>query len=129
MRRLGMLLRLGDDIAVVTAFDDGATRALDDLCDSCHFGASLFLLAACQTSEATLAMDWRRIGDRLLRFYIIGRVMVEGPDGVLEASGLPGRQGRLALVYLCAQPRRVDRAELADVLWSGRGSKQTEGER
>ncbi len=62
-------------------------------------------------------MDWRKIGDRLLRFYLIGRVMVEGPDGVLEASGLPGRQGRLALVYLSAQPRRVDRAELAEVLW------------
>lgn len=43
--------------------------------------------------------------------------MVEGPTRVLEASALPGRQGRLALVYLAAQPRRVDRHELAEVLW------------
>ncbi|MDJ0925740.1 MAG: bacterial transcriptional activator domain-containing protein [Acidimicrobiia bacterium] len=53
----------------------------------------------------------------MLRIYVIGRVMVEGPDGMLEASGLPGRQGRLALVYLAAQPRGVDRHELAEVLW------------
>lgn len=53
----------------------------------------------------------------MLRMYILGRVMVEGPDGVLEASGLPGRQGRLALVYLAAEPRSVDRHELAHVMW------------
>lgn len=76
-------------------------------------------MAACQTSEPPLATNWQKIGGRLLRIYLIGRVMVEGTDGVLEASGLPGRQGRLALVYLAAQPRRVDRAELADVLWPG----------
>ncbi len=60
-----------------------------------------------------LAIRWGNV----LRVYILGRVMVEGPDGVLEASGLPGRQGRLALVYLAAEPRAVDRQELADVLW------------
>ncbi len=53
----------------------------------------------------------------MVRVYILGRIMIEGPEGVLEASGLPGRQGRLALVYLAAEPRRVDRQELADVLW------------
>jgi len=52
-----------------------------------------------------------------MRVYILGRVIVEGPDNVLEASGLPGRQGRLALVYLIAEPRNVDRQELAHVLW------------
>jgi len=53
----------------------------------------------------------------MMRVYILGRVIVEGSDSVLEASGLPGRQGRLALVYLVAEPRNVDRQELAHVLW------------
>jgi len=53
----------------------------------------------------------------MMRVYILGRVTLEGPDGILEASGLAGRQGRLALVYLIAEPRNVDRQELAHVLW------------
>ena len=52
-----------------------------------------------------------------LRCYLIGRVMIETDESVLEASALPGRQGRLAFVYLAAEPRRVDRHELADVMW------------
>lgn len=53
----------------------------------------------------------------MMRVYVLGRVVVEGAGGVLEASGLPGRQGRLALVYLVAEPRNIDRQELAHVLW------------
>lgn len=43
--------------------------------------------------------------------------MIETPERAIEASALPGRQGRLAFVYLAARPRRVDRHELADLLW------------
>ena len=43
--------------------------------------------------------------------------MIESDASVLEASALPGRQGRLAFVYLASAPRRADRQDLADVLW------------
>ena len=43
--------------------------------------------------------------------------MIEHRDGVVEASAFPGRQGRLAFVYLASEHRRVDRHQLADVLW------------
>ncbi len=52
-----------------------------------------------------------------LRCYIVGRVAIESESSLLEASALPGRQGRLAFVYLASAPRRVDRHELAEVLW------------
>ena len=43
--------------------------------------------------------------------------MIESESTVVEASALPGRQGRLAFVYLASAPRRVDRHDLAEVLW------------
>lgn len=43
--------------------------------------------------------------------------MIEAPEEVLEATVFPGRQGRLAFVYLAAAPRRVERGELGDLLW------------
>jgi DNA-binding SARP family transcriptional activator len=48
----------------------------------------------------------------------MGRVMLESPDRVIEASALPGRQGRLAFVYLSIEPRRVSRDELAEAIWT-----------
>lgn len=56
----------------------------------------------------------------MLRIYLVGRVMIEHADGVIDASAFPGRQGRLAFVYLAAAPRRVERAELAEVIWTDR---------
>lgn len=53
----------------------------------------------------------------MLRVYLVGRVMIEGPRALIEPSDFPGRQGRLAFVYLAASPRRVERDQLADVLW------------
>jgi DNA-binding SARP family transcriptional activator len=53
----------------------------------------------------------------LLRLYLTGRVMIETSDEVFESSAFPGRQGRLAFVYLAAAPRRVERNQLASVLW------------
>ncbi|MFW6033692.1 MAG: AfsR/SARP family transcriptional regulator [bacterium] len=53
----------------------------------------------------------------MLRVYLLGRVAVEGPQGVLEPHDFPGRQGRLAFVCLAASPRRVERHQLAEILW------------
>lgn len=56
----------------------------------------------------------------MLRIYLIGRVMIESDDEALESSAFPGRQGRLAFVYLAAAPRRVERDQLAEVIWPDR---------
>jgi DNA-binding SARP family transcriptional activator len=53
-----------------------------------------------------------------LRIYLLGRIGIEADSGVVEASDFPGRQGRLAFVFLAAELRRVDRHRLADVLWN-----------
>ncbi|HEX6337069.1 MAG TPA: BTAD domain-containing putative transcriptional regulator [Jiangellaceae bacterium] len=53
----------------------------------------------------------------MLRIYLVGRVMIESPGRLIEQSEFPGRQGRLAFVYLAASPRRAERDQLADVLW------------
>lgn len=51
------------------------------------------------------------------RFYLTGRVTVEG-QVVVDQAALPGRQGRLALVYLVTERSRpVPVDELADALW------------
>jgi SARP family transcriptional regulator, regulator of embCAB operon len=51
------------------------------------------------------------------RIYLLGRVAIESGDRIVEASDFPGRQGRLAFVFLAAEPRRIDRARLADAIW------------
>jgi SARP family transcriptional regulator, regulator of embCAB operon len=52
-----------------------------------------------------------------VRFYLTGRIVVEGRRLVDQAE-LPGRQGRLALVYLVAHRHRPVRVEeLAGALW------------
>ncbi len=55
-----------------------------------------------------------------LRFYLTGRVAIEGTRTFDQAS-LPGRQGRLALVYLVAErDRPIPIEELATALWGDR---------
>jgi len=57
-------------------------------------------------------------GGSLLRIYLTGEVAVERGDQLLRDGDLPGRQGRLALVYLVAERERaVTQAELAELLW------------
>lgn len=51
------------------------------------------------------------------RVYLLGRVGIESDERLIEAPDFPGRQGRLAFVFLAAEQRRVDRHRLADVLW------------
>jgi SARP family transcriptional regulator, regulator of embCAB operon len=53
-----------------------------------------------------------------VRFYITGRVTVEGPAGLVDQARLPGRQGRLALVHLLlARHRPVATSGLASAVW------------
>src|SRR5438445_6550989 len=57
-------------------------------------------------------------GGSLLRIYLAGEVAVELGDQLLRDADLPGRQGRLALVYLVAERERaVTQSELAELLW------------
>lgn len=53
----------------------------------------------------------------MARIYLTGRVTIETDDGLVEPSAFPGRQGRLAFVRLAAEPRRIEREMLADILW------------
>lgn len=53
-----------------------------------------------------------------IRVYLTGRLALEHGRSRLEASALPGRQGRLALAYLTlSRTRPVPRDELIDALW------------
>ncbi len=49
--------------------------------------------------------------------HLTGRFRLETATGVVEGSRLPGRQGRLALAVLLAEPDPVERSRLADVIW------------
>lgn len=71
-------------------------------------------------TEGSLVKSWQELGAALLRIYLVGRVGLESPDGIIGASAFPGRQGRLAFVYLAAAPRRVERDELAHIIWPDR---------
>ncbi|HEX5346328.1 MAG TPA: AAA family ATPase [Pseudonocardiaceae bacterium] len=55
----------------------------------------------------------------MLRVHLLGRLSVTAGDAVVDEAELPGRQGRLALVFLvCHRAQPVSRAELAEALWS-----------
>src|SRR3972149_3896234 len=54
----------------------------------------------------------------LPRIYLSGRLFVEADDSFIEERMFPGRQGRLAFVYLVSEHLRpVPRDELADAIW------------
>jgi SARP family transcriptional regulator, regulator of embCAB operon len=54
----------------------------------------------------------------VVRIYLCGRVAIEMPGGVIEDRAFPGRQGRLAFVYLASRRARpVARQDLAEALW------------
>jgi DNA-binding SARP family transcriptional activator len=57
----------------------------------------------------------------MLRIYLAGEPCLWGGGHLVRAKRLPGRQGRLALVYLVAERSRpVPRAELVEALWPRR---------
>jgi DNA-binding SARP family transcriptional activator len=52
------------------------------------------------------------------RIYLTGQVSLECGDRLVTEGALPGRQGRLAFVFLVAnRSRPVGRDELVDVIW------------
>ena len=53
----------------------------------------------------------------MVRFYLTGRVQVEGPAGLLTEHDLSGRQGRLMLVRLALARGPVPHEQLADLFW------------
>src|SRR2546430_15961775 len=63
---------------------------------------------------------WQMFGDPTLRIYLAGEVAVELGEQLLRETDLPGRQGRLALVFLVMERgRAVPQSELAGLLWAG----------
>jgi SARP family transcriptional regulator, regulator of embCAB operon len=68
-----------------------------------------------------LAACCEKVGERPLRIYLTGRVLVEESGTVLlDERRLMGRQGRLAFAYLVGEHlRAVSRDELAEELWLG----------
>jgi len=57
----------------------------------------------------------------MLRIYLAGEPCLWGDGRVVTARRLPGRQGRLALVYLVGERSRpVPRSELVEALWPRR---------
>lgn len=56
----------------------------------------------------------------VLRVHLAGTMLLERGDVVIREDAFPGRQGRLAFAMLAAdRGRAINRAELADELWSG----------
>src|SRR5438445_8381815 len=61
---------------------------------------------------------WQMFGDAALRIYLAGEVAIERGEQLLREVDLPGRQGRLAFVYLVVERERaVPQSELAELLW------------
>lgn len=57
----------------------------------------------------------------ILRVYLAGSIRLERDDVLLDESGLPGRQGRVALAMLAAEHgRALSKDELAEELWAGK---------
>lgn len=54
------------------------------------------------------------------RFYLAGRLAIEGRAGVVDESELPGVQGRVALAYLVLARGPVARDVLAEAVWEGK---------
>lgn len=61
------------------------------------------------------------------RIYLTGHVALEHGDRLIAENALPGRQGRLAFVFLVANRHRpITRAELIEVIWPGEPPPETE---
>jgi two-component SAPR family response regulator len=61
------------------------------------------------------------------RIYLTGQVLIEYGDHVVTERDLPGRQVRLAFVFLMAnRSRPINRGELVDVLWPDEPPQDTE---
>ena len=56
----------------------------------------------------------------MARIYLTGRMVIEGPDGVVDEAQLPGVQGRVALAFLVLARGPVSRDLLAEAVWEGK---------
>lgn len=114
MGLFGVHLRLGDCVVGGFPVYHCPAGALDHFCALRHPSTSCVRALF----DTVSVVSWRLVGDRLAhRIYLLGRVGIESDETLVEASDFPGRQGRLAFVFLAAGLRRVDRHLLADVLW------------
>jgi DNA-binding SARP family transcriptional activator len=63
-----------------------------------------------------------------VRLYLTGRVVVEHGGRRLDEPQFPGRQGRLAFVYLAAHPNRsAPRADLIAAIWGDHPPEELDG--
>src|SRR2546430_5819111 len=109
---LGVLLDPGHQLRLVVRLERPAAFAFDAFL---HSAPPREIRPAPKIIAGRL---WRMFGGSLLRIYLTGEVAVERGDHLLRDGDLPGRQGRLALVYLVAERERpVPQAELAELLW------------
>lgn len=61
------------------------------------------------------------------RIYLTGHVAIELGDRLIAERELPGRQGRLAFVFLVSHRQRpIGRNELCDVLWPDEPPRETD---
>lgn len=66
-----------------------------------------------------MAVGWLDVGDAMARFYLTGRLSIEGSGGMLDQTDLPGRHGRLVLARLVLDRHRpVPVGALAEAVWS-----------
>src|SRR5256714_13493903 len=109
---LGVLLDPGHQLRLVVRLERPAAFAFDAFL---HSAPPREIRPAPKIIAGRL---WRMFGGSLLRIYLTGEVAVERGDQLLRDADLPGRQGRLALVYLVAERERAGtQAEVAGLLW------------
>lgn len=108
MDLLGVALGLGHHRIRGLLLEDCPARAFDE-----HPGFShvRLLVVNIRTNPCRIP------GTSLVRFYLAGRVQVEGPEGVVSEGELAGRQGRLMLARLVLARGPVSHEQLADLFW------------
>lgn len=87
-------------------------------------------LQGAEYTQAELPQACRHIGGTLAtaRVYLTGRVELEVGDRLISQRDWPGRQGRLAFVYLAAnRAGPLTRNDLTDVLWPDQAPRDPEG--
>ena len=76
-----------------------------------------------------MAEPCQQLGESLStpRIYLTGHVLLEYGDRVVTERDLPGRQGRVAFVFLTAnRSRPISRSELVGVIWPDQPPQDTE---
>src|SRR6187431_1556682 len=77
-----------------------------------------------------LAAGCRNLGRSLVipRIYLTGSVAIEHGEQLIRERQFPGRQGRIAFVFLAVNRHRaVHREELLGAIWPGDAPHQSDG--